>query len=153
MTVVNLLVSLELRERVDALDQATEALREIIDRWSSTDLCVVADSSFHIHHPVKLKDVDLAEVVDFDRGYVRLLVPMVVIDELDGLKESGPYERYPASCSDRPPCTRPPCRAANQALHRPGPRLRASPLRAPRALRRTAARPRRRSRRTSPRCR
>ncbi|MEV7099671.1 PIN domain-containing protein [Amycolatopsis sp. NPDC051045] len=86
--VVNLLVSLELRERVDAFDQAIVALREIIERWSSTDLCVVADSSFYIHHPVKLKDVDLAEVVAFDGGYVRLLVPMVVIDELDGLKES-----------------------------------------------------------------
>lgn len=86
--VVNLLVSLELRERVDAFDQAIVTLREVIERWSSTDLCVVADSSFYIHHPVKLKDADLAEVVGFERGYVRLLVPMVVIDELDGLKES-----------------------------------------------------------------
>jgi hypothetical protein len=86
--VVNLLVALELRERVAAFDQAIAALREIIDRWSSTDLCVVADSSLYIHHPVKLKDVDLAEVVGFERGYVRLLVPMMVIDELDGLKES-----------------------------------------------------------------
>ncbi|MDQ7809396.1 PIN domain-containing protein [Amycolatopsis sp. A133] len=88
VTVVNLLVSLELRERVVAFNQAVAALQQIIDRWSSTDLCVVADSSFYIHHPVKLKDIDLTEVVDFDRGYVRLLVPMVVIDELDGLKES-----------------------------------------------------------------
>ncbi|MFI6306754.1 PIN domain-containing protein [Amycolatopsis thailandensis] len=88
ITVVNLLVSLELRQRVEAFDKVIAALRQLIERWSMSDLFVVADSSFYITHPEKLEALHLAEVVGFQDGPIHLLFPMVVVDELDGLKES-----------------------------------------------------------------
>ncbi|MEV4058391.1 PIN domain-containing protein [Amycolatopsis sp. NPDC049688] len=87
VTVVNLLVSLELKQRVEAFDEAIATLRRHIQRWSQSDLFVVADTGFYINHPVKLEEIDLAEVVDFYSGPIHLLFPMVVVDELDGLKQ------------------------------------------------------------------
>jgi len=84
---VNTLVSLELTQRTDAFNEAISTLNQYIERWSRPDHFIVADSSFYIHHPDKLADIDFAEVVNFYDGSIHLLVPMVVIDELDGLKQ------------------------------------------------------------------
>lgn len=86
--VLNLLVSLELQERVDAFGAAIETLEAHIARWSVSDYFVVADSSFYIEHLDKFEVVDLAELVEFYEGPVHLNLPMVVVDELDGLKRS-----------------------------------------------------------------
>ncbi|MEU9685353.1 PIN domain-containing protein [Amycolatopsis japonica] len=85
---VNLLVSQELQQRVDAFEEAVLTLQQHINRWSQSDYFVVADSSFYIKHPDKLEAVDLAKVVDFHDGPIHLLFPMAVVDELDRLKES-----------------------------------------------------------------
>ncbi|MEV3952413.1 hypothetical protein AB0K57_33100 [Streptomyces halstedii] len=48
------------------------------------------DSSFYIHNPVKLADIDLHKVLGLPSGeHIRLLFPMVVVDELGALKEAG----------------------------------------------------------------
>ncbi|MBG0857770.1 hypothetical protein I2W78_39515 [Streptomyces spinoverrucosus] len=60
---------------------------------------MVADSSFYIQPAVGPADADLHKVVDV-RGpeAIRLLFPIAVVDELDGLKDSGKHRaRYRAS--------------------------------------------------------
>ncbi|WP_424534318.1 PIN domain-containing protein [Sphaerisporangium viridialbum] len=48
----------------------------------------MADTSLFIHHPDKIEDWDLASLLHIREEPIYLLVPMVVVDELDGLKES-----------------------------------------------------------------
>ncbi|MEU9578796.1 PIN domain-containing protein [Streptomyces chilikensis] len=87
---VNALVSQELTDRIQALEAAIDALTEQINRWSGEERFVVADSSFYCHNPVKLADVDLHRILDLrPHEEIRLLFPIAVVDELDGLKESG----------------------------------------------------------------
>ncbi len=85
---VNGVVSLELDERVAALDEAIKALDELTKRWGRRSAFVVADSSLYIEHTDKLEDLDLAPVCSLWEEPIRLIVPMVVVDELDGLKQN-----------------------------------------------------------------
>jgi PIN domain-containing protein len=86
--VVNGLVSLELDQRIDAFDQAIKELEEQVKRWPRLGDLVVADSSFYIEHTKKLEDVDFAPL-DTELGdNIHIVVPIVVVDELDGLKRS-----------------------------------------------------------------
>ncbi|WP_316779718.1 PIN domain-containing protein [Streptomyces sasae] len=96
---VNGLVDLEITERIQAFEEAEAALDAQIGRWNGQEWFVVADSSFYIHNPDKLADVDLHKVLGLPSGeHIRLLFPIVVVDELDGLKEAGkPRARWRAS--------------------------------------------------------
>ncbi|GGV45468.1 hypothetical protein GCM10010293_53520 [Streptomyces griseoflavus] len=88
---VNGLVQLEVAERIEAFEAAVAALDTRISRWSQQrEHFVVADSSFYIQNEVKLADVDLHEVLNVPRWqFVRLLFPIVVVDELDDLKDAS----------------------------------------------------------------
>ena len=87
--VVNDLVSRELDQRIAALDEAVKTLQSQLQRWSGVGDLVVLDSCFYIHHPDKLEDADLADVAKVQGTTVHVLVPMVIIDELDGLKRQS----------------------------------------------------------------
>jgi hypothetical protein len=50
--------------------------------------CVVPDTSFYVEHGEKIEDIDFHALVRVV-GSIRILVPMVIVDELDGLKRSG----------------------------------------------------------------
>ncbi len=84
----NLLVSLELRQRTDAFDQAVKALGRELALWERRGRPVVADSSFYIEHPQKLEEANFPELLDVWDDSIHLMVPMVVVDELDSLKRS-----------------------------------------------------------------
>lgn len=86
--VVNGLVSLELDERVADLEAAIKALQSQIARWSAYEHYVVPDTSFYIHHKDKLEDVDFGPLINVWQSEVTVLVPIVIVDELDRLKES-----------------------------------------------------------------
>ncbi|MFJ9344736.1 PIN domain-containing protein [Streptomyces sp. NPDC101733] len=87
---VNGLVQLEVNERIEAFAAAVASLDAQISRWSHRENFVVADSSFYIQNAVKLADVDLHEILDVPRWqFVRLLFPIVVVDELDDLKDAS----------------------------------------------------------------
>ncbi|MFE7564190.1 PIN domain-containing protein [Kitasatospora sp. NPDC057500] len=87
---VNGLVQLEVVERIEAFAAAVAVLDERIARWKQREVFVVADSSFYIQNEVKLADVDLHEVLGVPRWqFVRLLFPIVVVDELDDLKDAS----------------------------------------------------------------
>ncbi|WP_307513437.1 PIN domain-containing protein [Streptomyces sp. W4I9-2] len=85
---VNDLISLELEERVADFDTALEALKERVASWNQQGLFVVADTSVYIQHDVKLEEWDLRGILPVREEPIHLLVPMVVIDELDSLKQS-----------------------------------------------------------------
>lgn len=86
---VNGLVRLELDQRVEDFNGALRELERLAHRWPTDTCLVVADSSFYIQHPDKLEAADIAEVIDGGADPIRLLIPMPVIDELDGLKQAN----------------------------------------------------------------
>lgn len=95
--VLNGMVSLELRQRVDDFDAAVKALEEQIQRWSRRGAFVAADTSFYIEHESKLEEVDFRPLLQIREEPVHLLVPIIVVDEMDGLKKSkSSHERWRA---------------------------------------------------------
>jgi hypothetical protein len=96
---VNALVNLEVTERIHALEEALGILNDRIERWTGREWFVVADSSFYIQNTDKLSEADLHKLLGLPPGDdIRLLFPIVVVDELDGLKESGKHRsRWRAS--------------------------------------------------------
>ncbi|MFJ1610790.1 PIN domain-containing protein [Streptomyces sp. NPDC088253] len=85
---VNGLVSLELDERVDELEQAIRKYEEVSKRWDGERRLLVPDTTVFIKHPAKIEDTDFAALLGGGPEPVHVLVPMQVIDELDRLKES-----------------------------------------------------------------
>jgi rRNA-processing protein FCF1 len=86
---VNGLINQELAERVEVLDDAVNTLQNQIGRWGGQATFVIPDSSFYIHHPTRFDEVDYPALLGTlpDEG-VHLLLPIVIVDELDGLKET-----------------------------------------------------------------
>jgi len=84
---INALLSTELDERTAAFEEACEALERQTERWSGPEVFVVLDTSVFLEYPEKLEELDLAPIVGVRGEPIRLLVPIVVIDELDGLKQ------------------------------------------------------------------
>ena len=87
---VNGLVNQELADREAALAAAVRTLNEHIMRWRGPAWLAVADASFYLHSPHPLAETDLHQVMGLPADEeIRLLFPIVVVDELDRLKESG----------------------------------------------------------------
>ncbi|MEU1502886.1 PIN domain-containing protein [Streptomyces sp. NPDC005732] len=87
---VNGLVDLEIEERLEAFSEAIGTFTTQSERWGAVETLIVADSSFYVHHPDRLENVDLSAVSEtIPETGVHLLVPLVIIDELDRLKETG----------------------------------------------------------------
>lgn len=86
--ILNGLLSTELDERAAAFDQACTALDREIQRWSRFAQLVVFDTSVYITHPEKLEELDFGSLLDVRGDDIHILVPIVVVDELDGLKQS-----------------------------------------------------------------
>ncbi|MGW5099751.1 PIN domain-containing protein [Streptomyces sp. NPDC004100] len=84
------LIDRELEQRVEDLDIAVETLTAHTRRWGGVETLALADSSFYIHHPTKLEETDFCALLQTQpQCGVRLLAPIVVIDELDRLKEAS----------------------------------------------------------------
>ncbi|MER6433368.1 hypothetical protein ABT272_37430 [Streptomyces sp900105245] len=89
---VNLLVNQELEDRIQSLEAAITFIQDQAVRWGGRERSVAADSSFYIQNPDKLADADLHQILRLPPAeHIRLLFPIVVVDELDGLKESGKH--------------------------------------------------------------
>jgi PIN domain len=90
------LADAELDDRVSVLEAACEDLEAQIARWSRSGVFVVPDTTFYIHHQ-KVEDLDLRELLGIREEPVHLLIPILVVDELDTLKESkDPWTRWRA---------------------------------------------------------
>ncbi|MET9431723.1 PIN domain-containing protein [Streptomyces sp. NPDC003036] len=95
--VTNPLIDQEVRQRIADLERAVESTRDTILQWPEKVSTLVLDTSFFIEHEEKLEDVDFSELAG-QHGGVRIAVPMMVVDELDQLKESkvSPQARWRA---------------------------------------------------------
>lgn len=83
------LLGVEFQERDRAFSAVLAAVDAEIKQWQRAGVLVVADSSFYVRHPDKLEDADIASVLLLRDEPVRLVVPILVVDELDRLKRSG----------------------------------------------------------------
>lgn len=82
------LAETEIDDRAAALGHTIEWLIEADQKWKHTPgLLIVADSGFFCNHEKKLRDIRFADMLDIREVPVRLMLPMVVLDELDGLKQ------------------------------------------------------------------
>ncbi|MEU5335569.1 PIN domain-containing protein [Streptomyces asoensis] len=90
---LNDLITLELEERVADFDKALKDLEKTAARWGNVGVLVVADSSVYIQHATKLLEWDFQELCTVREESVHLLVPMVVVDELDGIKQTKEKDR------------------------------------------------------------
>jgi hypothetical protein len=86
--VLNGMVSLEIDQRVQAFESTIAAVRVQIERWPLTPAFTVPDTSFYIEHEQKLEEADFQSVLSLPGMPVHVLVPIAVVDELDGLKKS-----------------------------------------------------------------
>ncbi|MFB7239337.1 PIN domain-containing protein [Streptomyces sp. NPDC056269] len=94
---LNGLIANEVRERVAALEEASSSFAAQMDRWPAERAVVVPDTSFFIRHERKFKEVDFLDRLAPEADLVSVVVPMVVVDELDRLKESrDKYVRWRA---------------------------------------------------------
>jgi hypothetical protein len=89
--VLNGLVSHEIQQRAQALEEAIRDLDAQGRRWPQGTAYAVADTSFYIEHDDKLRDLDFAPLLPGtgpDKP-VTIIVAIIVLDELDGLKQRG----------------------------------------------------------------
>lgn len=90
VTGVAQIVRMELEEREEDLKQAITAFERQVHSWSDLGHYVVADSSFYIQHTDRFEVADFGALLPAREGEaIHLLFPMVVIDELDTLKQHG----------------------------------------------------------------
>lgn len=83
------LLNMEVEERKQDFEETITDLKEAIRYWSRSGSLVMPDSSMFINHASKLADWDLPNDLDMKVDDVHILVPIIVVDELDRLKESG----------------------------------------------------------------
>lgn len=81
----------EMSEREAAFGEAARSLRNQIEHWSRPGIFVVPDTSA-CFNANQLDIWDVGAVLDSHETPIHLLFPMVVIDELDRLKESSNKE-------------------------------------------------------------
>lgn len=80
----------EVETRAALFTAATNELQAQVTRWTSTPgRLIVPDSSLFINYPDKLEDMVLADDLKERDVPLRIVLPIVVVDELDGLKRSG----------------------------------------------------------------
>lgn len=77
----------ELEDRSVDLSAAVESLKAEMARWRDGAL-VVIDTNVLLHHEQTLDNLDIAAIVGLRDEAIRLLLPMVIIDELDRLKRN-----------------------------------------------------------------
>jgi rRNA-processing protein FCF1 len=95
--VLNDLISAELDARCAAFDTAFKTLDDQIQRWAFHAEFVVLDTNIYVRHPQKLQVLDIATLLGNPDVPVHILVPIVIVDELDRLKRSGDSQvRYRA---------------------------------------------------------
>jgi hypothetical protein len=84
--VINGLVHAEVAARKAAFEAVITALRLQIDRWTRPGKFVVCDTNFYLVGAVPLGDPGFLEVLGDHEHGVHIILPMVVVEELDRAK-------------------------------------------------------------------
>jgi hypothetical protein len=90
--VLNGLLTLEITQREEALGDAFDDLHRQIEEWTGGNMVfALPDTSFYMEHEQLLRELDFAPLVDepFLDHPIRVLVPLIILDELEGLKRKG----------------------------------------------------------------
>lgn len=87
--VVNALVNQQLTERADDFQAAIDDLQQQTQRFAEDDVLVVLDTNVFMHHPQEIEDLDVQALIHRAFEPLRVVVSMVVVDELDRLKWHG----------------------------------------------------------------
>lgn len=91
---VVLAVRQEVQARERDLDEAMQSALKLAARWESNDghtFIVVADTNVYLHHPDSIEHLDwraLIGISNLTLADVRVVLPLVVVDELDDLKRT-----------------------------------------------------------------
>lgn len=80
------LVEVEIDDRTTVFEEARRTTEAEFKRWDERGRLVVADTSFFHRHPEKLDEADLSKVIGSREAPISLVVPMVIIDELEKQK-------------------------------------------------------------------
>ena len=83
------LVEVEIDDRTGAFQIARRTTEAEFKRWDERGRLVVADTSFFHRHPHKLDEADLSRVIGSREAPIGLVVPMVIIDELEKQKTAS----------------------------------------------------------------
>lgn len=85
------LTNTEVAERQVILSEVVAWLEETIKKWQrSPGRFVVADTSVYCHHQDRVENISFTNALDIHQEHpIRLLVPILVLDELEGLKQSS----------------------------------------------------------------
>lgn len=81
------LLSGEITRRLAELESVMTTVAEQVKRWETANELVVLDTNVYVHAPESYDRLDLAPYVGADSWH--LLIPLVVIDELDRLKRAN----------------------------------------------------------------
>lgn len=76
-------------EQVEALESAIKELEARKERWANVGDLLVLDTNFYVEHPDEVQDADLARVTANTAPGIYVLVPLLVVDELDRLKRDN----------------------------------------------------------------
>lgn len=94
--VIRDLLSLEIADRLLGLDETIATTREALFRWSSNaGRLVLPDTSFYLRNPSVLENVDFPATLGTE-DTVTVLIPLVVIEELDRAKRAKDDIRHKA---------------------------------------------------------
>ncbi|MEU5554489.1 PIN domain-containing protein [Micromonospora sp. NPDC047793] len=76
-------------QHLESLQAAATDLTQAMQRFQRDAEVVVLDTNIYMEHPQQLEDLDLAELLHLSFEPIHILVPLVVVDELDKGKRSG----------------------------------------------------------------
>jgi hypothetical protein len=80
------LIHVELDDRIAMFSSETETFEADIERWSRVGVFVVADTSVYIEASDKIEILDFRPLLGVREEPIHLVVPIAVVDELEGLK-------------------------------------------------------------------
>lgn len=85
------LLQLEISERSRAFAAAQEELQRAVDSWGQhPGHLVVADTNIYLHHTDVFTDMDWRALVEIrERDWIQLVLPLLVVDELDRAKHGN----------------------------------------------------------------
>ncbi|OWV04716.1 hypothetical protein B5D80_19690 [Micromonospora wenchangensis] len=96
---INGLVSTQLDERVSVLKAALDDLAGQVKRFDRRGELLVLDTNIYMEHPEKIEDWDIAGDLYLGFEDVHIIVPLVVVDELDKGKRQHGERGYRAGYS------------------------------------------------------
>jgi hypothetical protein len=81
------MISMEVDAHAVRLNALADELGLTLRLFDGVETCLMLDTSFYIEHAEKIEEVDFHALAQLS-GPVRVLIPIIVVDELDGLKKS-----------------------------------------------------------------